>query len=352
MVQDNEHKYAAVFEQNIPAELKAFRFWVMWRKERREGKPTKVLYQTNRRQASSTRASTWTTFEEALDTLAQDDFFDGIGFVFHKTNPYCGADIDHVTEEQAQSWIKRFNSYAERSPSGEGFHIICKAEVPRGTKRDEGELYSSGRFFTVTGDVVHDAPVREAQDAADEFYGFLRRHDFEPKEERQTTTPPMTDAEVVRLAESAKNGHEFGVIYGGGGDFGSDSERDSSLAWRLAFWTQDEAQIERIMRGSGCAREKWNKHRTYLRDTIRKALDSLTETYTPPGRRGKGPHSDNNDNSDNNFQDLADLPDPEEFPLHALPHGVGQFAREAAASIGCPTDYTGLSTLAALRCHW
>ena len=37
------------------------------------------------------------------------------------------------------------------------------------------------------------------------------------------------------------------------------------------------------MRGSGCVREKWDKHRTYLRDTIRKALSGLTETYTAPG---------------------------------------------------------------------
>ena len=100
---------------------------------------------------------------------------------------------------------------------------------------------------------------------------------------REVTTSTLTDAEVVRLAESAKNGEEFGIIYRGGGQFKSGSERDLSLASRLAFWTQDEAQIERIMRGSGCVREKWNKHRPYLRDTIGKALSGLTETYTAAG---------------------------------------------------------------------
>jgi hypothetical protein len=58
--------------------------------------------------------------------------------------------------------------------------------------------------------------------------------------------------------------------------------------------------------------------------------------------------SDNNDNSDNKFQDLADLPDPEEFPISALPTTLRQFVREAAASVGCPVDYIGLSTLAAV----
>jgi hypothetical protein len=267
----------------IPEELRTSPSWVLWRKEHRDGKFTKVLYQTNHRRADSTAPSTWTTFENAVKAFEQNDFFDGVGFVFHQDNPYCGADIDDVTEEQAQRWIDRFNSYTERSPSGNGFHIICKAKVPKGTNRTEGELYSSGRFFTMTGDVVRGAPVREAQDAADEFYKFLRRHDQDLAERVSATTSALTDAEVVRLAESAKNGAEFSVVYRGGGQFKSGSERDMSLASRLAFWTQDETQIERIMRGSGCVRDKWDKHRTYLQDTIRKALSGLTETYTAPG---------------------------------------------------------------------
>jgi hypothetical protein len=267
----------------IPEELRTSPSWVLWRKECRDGKSTKVLYQTNHRRADSTAPSTWTTFENAVKAFEQDDFFDGVGFVFHQDNPYCGADIDDVTEEQARRWIDRFDSYTERSPSGNGFHIICKANVPKGTNRTEGELYSFGRFFTMTGDVVRGAPVREAQDAADEFYKFLRRHDQDLAERVSATTSTLTDAEVVRLAESAKNGAEFSVVYQGGGQFKSGSERDMSLASRLAFWTQEETQIERIMRGSGCVREKWDQHRTYLQDTIRKALSGLTETYTAPG---------------------------------------------------------------------
>jgi hypothetical protein len=137
----------------------------------------------------------------------------------------------------------------------------------------------------MTGDVVHDRPIREAQDAADEFYKFLRRDDDVPRARPAATSPSLTDAEVVRLAENAKNGDEFSAVYRGGGQFKSASERDLSLASRLAFWTQDEAQIERIMRGSGCVREKWDKHRTYLQDTIGKALSDLTETYTAPGEK-------------------------------------------------------------------
>jgi hypothetical protein len=267
----------------VPEEMKAEAAWVLWRYDNRDGKPTKVLRQVNGRHADSTNAATWTTFGEALEAYERGGF-DGIGFVFHPGNDLCGADLDDTTEGEAQRWLDLFDSYAERSPSGNGFHIICRARVLKGTNRDEGELYSTGRFFTVTGDVVRDAPVREAQAAADEFYAFLRRGDATPQEQTAGAST-MMDAEVVQRAEGARNGVEFGTIYRGGGEFKSGSERDLSLASRIAFWTQDEAQIERIMRGSGCAREKWDKHRTYLRDTIRKALDGLTETYNPPVER-------------------------------------------------------------------
>ncbi len=65
-------------------------------------------------------------------------------------------------------------------------------------------------------------------------------------------------------------------------------------------------------------------------------------------KAASGANNDSNDSNDSNFQDLADLPDPEEFPVSALPLTVRQFVREAAASVGCPMDYIGLSTLAAL----
>src|SRR5688500_6815646 len=141
---------------SIPDELKAESSWVLWKYERYRNKPTKVLRQVDGRHADSTKPGTWTTFRAVVEAYMRGGF-DGIGFVFHPGNSYCGADIDDVTEDEARRWIERFDSYTERSPSGEGFHIICKAEVPKGTNRAEGELYSSGRFFTMTGDVAHDA---------------------------------------------------------------------------------------------------------------------------------------------------------------------------------------------------
>lgn len=63
---------------------------------------------------------------------------------------------------------------------------------------------------------------------------------------------------------------------------------------------------------------------------------------------GRNGSHDSNVSNDRVFQDLAELPDPEEFPLSAVPLTVRQFVREAAASVGCPVDYMGISALAAL----
>jgi hypothetical protein len=261
--------------ERLPEELKQDPSWVLHRK--------KQPYQVNRQRAATDDPATWATFREVVEACERDDFFDGIGFVFHDGNPYGGGDFDDTTEERAREWIDRFDSYTERSPSGNGFHVIVKAELPQGTKRKSGELYSSGRFFTCTGDVVRDSPVRDAQDVAERYYSYLRKDEQKPGQNSAPvpSTPDLEDDQVLRLLESARNGHVFAAIYAGVGDFPSDSERDLSLANRVAFYTQDEGQVERIMRTSGCVREKWNRHRTYLRDTIRKAISGLTNTYAP-----------------------------------------------------------------------
>lgn len=65
------------------------------------------------------------------------------------------------------------------------------------------------------------------------------------------------------------------------------SESDLALASHLAFWTGcDVERIERLMRRSGLVREKWNEHRTYLRDiTINHACATTANVYQEPERR-------------------------------------------------------------------
>jgi len=81
---------------NIPSELKQIDKWVLWRYEKREGsdKPTKPPYQINGHYASTSDHSTWTTFENVVNTFQSTREFDGIGFVITRDSRRICLDID------------------------------------------------------------------------------------------------------------------------------------------------------------------------------------------------------------------------------------------------------------------
>src|SRR4051812_6053716 len=84
----------------IPAELRERPQWVAWRYERRPGeeKPTKVPYSARSgRRASSTDASTWSSYELACQ-YQQRAHLDGLGFVFTDDDEYVCLDLDHVRD--------------------------------------------------------------------------------------------------------------------------------------------------------------------------------------------------------------------------------------------------------------
>ena len=144
--------------ENIPDELKIRPQWVKWRLEKRGGNLTKVPYTPGtERKASSTDLMTWGTFEEAIEVL---DRYDGVGFVFSSADPYTGIDLDDCVEQKTgviKQWaleiVRYFDSYSELSATGCGVHIIVKGEVPN-RRKAEIEVYSSKRFFTMTGHVL------------------------------------------------------------------------------------------------------------------------------------------------------------------------------------------------------
>ena len=163
---------SAICTPYFPAALKVLRQWVMWKYENRHARLTKVpycpLYPTRR--ASVTNTRDWGRFEEAI-TACEDGYGDGIGFVFTKDDPFCGVDLDKCRNPKtgaidlwAQEIIHTLNSYTEISPSGTGVHIIVQGELPPGPNRKgQIEMYDQGRYFCMTGHLLHVAP-REGHD--------------------------------------------------------------------------------------------------------------------------------------------------------------------------------------------
>ena len=143
--------------EGIPEELRVRPQWVVWKAV--GDKPDKVPYSARTgRRASSTDLLTWSTFQEALEAYENGDYA-GLGFVFSSADPYTGIDLDDCVDADGEIalWaleiVRYFDSYTELSASGSGLHIIIRGDVPN-RRKDEVEVYSSKRFFTVTGHVV------------------------------------------------------------------------------------------------------------------------------------------------------------------------------------------------------
>ena len=151
-------KILSVLAENIPKELKVRPQWVVWKAVGE--KPDKVPYSAKAGcKASTTDLMTWSTFEETLQAYEHDEYA-GLGFVFDSADPYTGIDLDRCVDPAtgkiagwAMEIVRYFESYTELSATGTGIHIIVKGEVPN-RRKDGIEIYSSKRFFTVTGDVL------------------------------------------------------------------------------------------------------------------------------------------------------------------------------------------------------
>ena len=111
--------------------------------------------------------------------------------------------------------------------------------------------------------------------------------------------PMLEDIVLLEKARAAKNSVRFTALWSGDTTgYPSQSEADLALCIRLAFWTQDVVQIDRLFRQSGLMRDKWDEKRgdqLYGERTITEALARQTEHYIPPpqllttGRNGSSP---------------------------------------------------------------
>jgi AAA domain len=162
----------------IPAELQLLPQWVNWKYEKNlEGKEKKPLFNPKTgHKADHSDPRTWGTYAQAVE---RDP--DHIGFVFTRECGYWGVDLDgcrdpetFAIEPWAREILVELKSYADKSPSGTGFHIICKGSLPvDGRRRGSIEVYSAHRYLTFTGDTLdHDHTVIEARDGG----AFIKKH--------------------------------------------------------------------------------------------------------------------------------------------------------------------------------
>lgn len=252
--------------------------------------------------------STWLSYADAktqLDTLGDGH---GVGFVLTDNDPYWFLDIDNCAESGQWSSLAldmcgRFaGAFVEVSQSGTGLHIIGSGTVPdHKCRRDDLglEFYTSGRFIALTWsgaqgneDTDHSAAVARL---VDEYFKpdervnpanwtDLPRHDW---------SGPTDDDDLIKrmlatksVAGAFSNKASLADLWNRNidklADCWPDTERDQgydgssvdmALAQHLAFWTGcDCERMLRLMWRSELVRDKWTKHKSYLKNTILAAV--------------------------------------------------------------------------------
>jgi hypothetical protein len=170
----------------IPEELRQLKQWVCVSADSKVPQQALTL-----RPASSVNPATWSSFDDAVLSV-KVGIHDYIGFVFND-NGIVGIDIDDgfapdgSLSELAEEVLGTCWSYTERSRSGRGFHIFVKGDIPfKGKNNLAGvEVYKTGRFFIMTGDVMFERnDIIHNQDAINYI---IQRYFPETREPRKTS---------------------------------------------------------------------------------------------------------------------------------------------------------------------
>lgn len=147
----------------------------------------------------------------------------------------------------------------------------------------------AGRYFAMTGNIYNEE-YRDIVECTKEIAPLHQKYlgeqtqKFDYKQNVEKVF--LDDDELIDKARQSKNGSLFQLLYNGNweGIYNSQSEADLAFCNLLAFWTQrDFQQMDRIFRGSGLMRAKWDRKMggtTYGATLINKAINECVNVYT------------------------------------------------------------------------
>ncbi len=303
--------------ENIPQALRERAQWVCWKYAKPPGGKTDrwsklPISPFTGQLAKSTAESTWADFDTALACFeGRRALLAGVGFVFSRGDPFIGVDLDKCRDREtgrltpwAQAAVDELDSYAEVSPSGTGVKCILTSATSVPSRRRSSpdiEVYSSDRFFTITGNVLGaNVEIGARTEQLLRFHSRLfpePSSDTSPAPTQYEDTERASDCEILNRATNAKNGWKFRRLWKG--DLSchgnNHSEADLALCRILAFWCGPVAvQIDRLFRRCALWRAKWDKahfsdRSTYGQRTILRAIAAQNGRFYrwPTGTRRK-----------------------------------------------------------------
>lgn len=309
----NRNQILPVYPDRIPQVLKDALQWAIWKADpnpKKAGTLDKVPYRAKApgRKASSTDASTWADYMSAYDAYERRDETCADGLMFACGDGFGGVDIDGCIDPHtgeiapwAREVIQAIDSYTEKSVSGTGVRIFVRTSPIKAIK-DRVEIYTRARFYTVTGQHIEGTPLTvedrgaELQALRDQVESertaakAAKRKQSNPQRRESPSVQPacgvtelgITDDEVLKVCRGFKG---FDALFQGNIDgCKGQSEADMKLAGMLAFacGPGEHERVERLMRQSGLARDKWDRPDYLPRLTIPNAYADRTEFYNWP----------------------------------------------------------------------
>lgn len=181
----------------------------------------------------------------------------------------------HLSRKRLQAQkVTLLDSYTEISPSKRGLRIFVEADLGdfAGRRRGNLELYSFGRYLTITGDRVPDSS-NTIEPRLQELRALYKRFLAENKPsipqknvDRSPKSETIEDTEVLKRMFEGKLGMLYRDIYMGDirNVHGQDESRADTLLFNgLAYYTKGNAeQMRRILTSSPRYNQrgaKWHK---------------------------------------------------------------------------------------------
>lgn len=253
----------------IPEDLKEYDQWLLWTYEDDRKVPKNPHTQGN---AAVNQPSTWTTYEDAVYEGQRRNL--GLGFVLTEDDPFTCIDFDKCIRgkeinPQVLEMVQFLGGYVELSPSMTGLHVWIRSELLVSRKTEGVEVYSYGRYLTMTGR-ANPRALNFIPDRTGELEAFMQMY-FPPErkqakpEQFRSTERPLEDEAIWQILFHSKNEHFFKALYNG--DLSVVHGEDHSravlmLANTLAALTGgDHAKMKRMLYQTGLVNDKWQEPR-------------------------------------------------------------------------------------------
>lgn len=235
----------------IPDELKQIKQWLVSHTHRSiNGRPDKAPRDLKGNLVSeAVRNSSFCTYKEAVRYAAERGC--SYGFYLMDEDPYIVVDLDNhgSVNRNFQPVIDEFNSWTERSFSGNGYHIWIRGRIDSDRASQDIQIYSRHRYIICTDDVVNDVPIKKRQQTVERY---IKK--FPVKHCSQLTEYPTDKSDEAVLAEFKKNRPgAYELLYVQGNEkqlYASNSEADHAMISYLCRYTKSNEQVRRIFQES------------------------------------------------------------------------------------------------------